>query len=80
MGPTLDFRGDGRKPFRQGFRQRLLEVYGKLLDLTRAERSPRLTGTPLRSPDPSQEIYAERREKLSVVANPEQREPSRRPA
>lgn len=57
-----------------------LEVYGKLLDLTRAERSPRLTDTPLRSPDLSLEIYAERRGKLSVVANPEQREPSRRPA
>ncbi|MGO9762682.1 MAG: AAA family ATPase, partial [Solirubrobacteraceae bacterium] len=55
-----------------------LEVYGELLELTRAERSSRLTGA--RSPDPSQEIYAERREKLSVVANPEQREPSRRPA
>jgi hypothetical protein len=28
MGPTLDFRGDGRKPFRQGFRQRLLDSWG----------------------------------------------------
>ncbi len=26
MQPTLDFRGDGRKGFRQGFRQRLLGV------------------------------------------------------
>jgi hypothetical protein len=57
-----------------------LKVYGELLELTRGERSSRLTRTPLRSPDPSQEIYAERRETLSTVANPEQREPSRRPA
>jgi hypothetical protein len=57
-----------------------LKVYGELLELTRAERSSRLTRAPLRSPDLSQEIYAERRETLSIVANPEQREPSRRPA
>jgi hypothetical protein len=56
-----------------------LEVYGKLLELTRAERSSRLTGVPLRSPDPSQEIYAERREKLSVVT-PSSESPSRRRA
>ena len=57
-----------------------LKVYGELLELTRGERSSRFTRTPLRSPDPSEEIYVERRETLTIVANPEQREPSRRPA